>query len=185
MRYVPTVTRRWRHLDLKGASEVLLTPSEYDRGSLPEEPSTIIIDNGGWIINTRKPEPDAVEQRVLKHIELCKDLKWDPRCVFILPDIRWSPILNRWALQAFMDQITPLRFALVDCKHILLDFPHLVDLAEFLCIPARNVEQRSFPDLGRYHLLGRLDGKPAARSWDDSLFDTRKALSSVILKRSY
>jgi hypothetical protein len=182
MRYVPTVTGAWERMNLEGVDEVLLTPSKRSKG-LPKEPKTIIIDNGCFILNIRKKPPTVAISKMKTHLELCKELSSDPRCIFVLPDYLHNTELNLFFQQEFLREIKPKRYSLVDTP--MLDETFIYH-AEFLCIPARHAKRARF-DLSCYHLFGRLNGfMPKARSWDDLLFnDTSTPMREIVSSRSY
>lgn len=169
MHFVPTVTRIWPRLDLEGVGEVLLTPRSAD---LPNYPSSIIIDNGCWSINSRKSSFKILDT----HIELCKELAKDPRCIFVLPDIEPDPKASLYYLDLFLREVKPPRFSLVDMA-IYLDRTDLIEGSEFLSIPARRLKKANF-NLQKYHLLGttKVNG---ARSWDDLDYDTENVKAEV------
>jgi hypothetical protein len=156
--------------------EVLLTPVDTD---LPKEPSSIIIDNGCFSINRDL----SLHPKLNDHIERCLELKKDPRCIFVLPDIRHSKDLAIHYMNVFMKRIRPKKFVLVDVPHILENYKHLIDDAEFLAIPSNREKHASF-DLKRYHLFGRNPTFTMARSWDDLLFDATLPLKDQVLLRS-
>lgn len=176
MRYVPTVTRVWKKLDLTGVEEVLLTPVD---SVLPKEPKSIIIDNGCFSINRDL----KLHPKLNDHIELCLELKNDPRCVFVLPDVRHNKDYAIHYMNVFLERIRPKRFVLVDVPHILENFKFLIDDAEFFAIPSNREKTASF-DLRRYHLFGRNPQFSEARSWDDLLFDVDVPLKDQVLLRS-
>ena len=176
MRYVPTVTRIWKKLDLTGVEEVLLTPVDTD---LPKEPSSILVDNGCFSINRDL----NLHPKLNDHIERCIELKKDPRCIFVLPDIRHNKDLAIHYMDAFLAAVKPSRFILVDVPHLLETYKHLIDDVEFLAIPS-NREKRANFDLKRYHLFGRNPLSTEARSWDDLLFDAATPIKDQVLLRS-
>lgn len=174
MYFIPTVTSIWPRLNLEGIEEVLLTPRSI---LLPQEPKTLLIDNGCWAINTGRGSLDKLNE----HIEICLELRKDPRCIFILPDIEKNPEASLFYLDRFLNEVKPPRFSLVDLD-IYLNRTDLADGSEFLSIPARRARQAHY-DLSRYHLLGTTD-RNGARSWDDLCYD-QSNIKEDVLRRTY
>jgi hypothetical protein len=158
-------------MNLEGIEEVLLSPRSIE---LPREPKEILIDNNCFLINRRGCDVSVLDG----HIELCKVLAHDSRCVFILPDIEKDQEACKVYIQRFMDEVKPLRFALIDLPFILENFTILIDHAELFAIPSNRVASAAF-DLTHYHLLGS-DPPVLARSWDDLQYDSSLPLAQAI-----
>ena len=171
MRYVPTVTGIWKSLNLEGVEEVLLTPKSLD---LPKEPSTILIDNGCWRINNRGASSGALED----HITLCELIE-DPRCIFILPDVKDNKEVGCYFLNKFLERVKPKRFSLVDLE-FFLDRKDLLEASEFLSIPSKRARRgKHHFDISIYHQLGScpIEG---SRSWDEFDYDPTQPIKNFV-----
>jgi hypothetical protein len=181
VKYIPTVTGAWTKMDLDGVDEVLLTPSLITPG-LPKEPKTIIIDNGYLQLNLHKKPLPGVISRMKAHLELCRKLREDRRCIFVLPSYLPNPELGLLFQKEFLNEIKPKRYAVMDTP--ILEERYVYG-AEFLCIPAIFSEKARY-SISCYHLFGRLDNMPKARSWDDSLYGSfNLPIRETVRARSY
>jgi hypothetical protein len=161
-------------MNLEGVDEVLLTPHSV---MLPNEPKEILIDNGCFVINRR----GGSLQNLDLHIERCKVLSKDHRCIFLLPDIESNPEAAIYYVNKFMQEVKPLRFAVVDLPIIMNEFPELVDHSEIFAIPSKRAKLAS-QDIFQYHLLGS-NPQVLARSWDDLQFNSDLPIAQAVLNR--
>lgn len=165
IRFVPTLTGlNFSRYELDEYDEVLIT-SKNSKYILPEHyEGDIIIDNGGYSINHwNKPK-----ENIYKHLEICKKIKHDSRCIFILPDIQKDTQFSIKMQELFLKEINPQRYSLVDFDtYIDRTDNKIVDDSYFYCINKNNILKRKF-NKEQYHVFGYFNDN------DFRSFDTTK-----------
>jgi hypothetical protein len=112
IKFIPTLTQllwNFSAIDFCKYDEVLLTPNERFKGIDNKlYDNDIIIDNGGFSINGGfRPKEQA-----LRHIEICEQLPYDPRYIFILPDVLADLDFSLETTKKFLDLIKPKRLVI-------------------------------------------------------------------------
>lgn len=165
MNYVPTVTSNFDKIDLSNYNEILLTPNRRTKTLIPiNYKKNIIIDNGGFLINTGRYPKEYSE----KHINICKELKNEENCIFVLPDILKDLEYNKKMIELFLKEVEPKRCILVHQNKYLESIFNIKP--EFYAVSSRHAKNIILKERHMYHVFStpNCNNSNLFRSFDSS-----------------
>jgi hypothetical protein len=167
MKYIPTVTSNFDKVDLSQYDEILLTPNKRTPTILPPFKGSIIIDNGCYLINKKMRD----KKFIFNHIEICKEIKEENNCIFVIPDILHDYDFSLKAIELFFKEISPKNFIIPFMKDVHIEYmENIYGVASFYAIPASSHKYIK-ENKNKFHLFGNIftDTSIEFRSYDSTI----------------